>query len=164
MALVSVGLVSVLSGDTPLLLIFPIILFSSVALVYMPDDTMMTLTGHNFVLILILVAMTPVAGEVVPMLGRIIQVFVPMVSVPMGLLSMLCEDLLLRDILIPSLIALVPVALDSVTVFPGDIFIRFFVVSVALELMPTLCGNILVLMSMASLAVDGMAKLSRPVL
>lgn len=164
MALLSVGLVSVLSGDTPLLLIFPIILFSSVALVYMPDDTMMTLTGHNFVLILILVAMTPVAGEVVPMLGRIIQVFVPMASVPMGLLSMLCEDLLLRDILIPSLMALVPVALDSVTVFPGDIFIRFFVVSVALELMPTLCGNILVLMSMASLAVDGMAKLSRPVL
>lgn len=70
MALVLVSVVSVLSGDTLLLLIF-ITLFLSVASVYMPDDMMVMLTGHNFVLIFILIsmAMSPVARDMVAMLS-----------------------------------------------------------------------------------------------
>lgn len=70
MALVLVSVVSVLSGDTLLLLIV-ITLFLSVASVYMPDDMMVMLTGHNFVLIFILIsmAMSPVARDVVAMLS-----------------------------------------------------------------------------------------------
>lgn len=83
-----------------------------------------------------------------------------MASVPMGLLSMLCEDLFIRDVLVCDLMALVPVALELVIVFPGDIFVLFSMVSVAPELMPTFCGNILILISMASVAVDGVAKLT----
>lgn len=48
--------------------------------------------------------------------------------------------------------------------FSGDIFILFSVVSVAPEMMPTLRGNILVLISVASMAVRGVAKLARCVL
>lgn len=83
-----------------------------------------------------------------------------MASVPMGLPRMLCEDLLFRAVLVSNLMALVYVALDLVTVFPGDIFVLFSTVSVAPNLMPTFCGNILVLISMASVAVDGIAKLT----
>lgn len=84
----------------------------------------------------------------------------------MGLPRTLCEYLLIRDVLVSDLMSLVPVALESVTVtiFSGDIFILFSVVSVALELMPTLCGNTLVLISVASMAVDGVAKLAGHVL
>lgn len=57
----------------------------------------------------------------------------------MGLPSMVCEDLLIRDILFSGLVVLVPVVSESVTVFPGDIF---------------------VLISMASVAVHGVAKLT----
>lgn len=89
-----------------------------------------------------------------------------MASVPVGLPRTLCEDLLIRDVLVSDLMPLVPVALESVTVtiFPGDIFILFSVVSVALKLMPTLCGNTLVLIYLASMAVDGVAKLAGRVL
>lgn len=79
---------------------------------------------------------------------------------PVGLLSTLCEDLLLGDILVPDLVVLVPVVSGSLTVFPGDIFVLFSVVSVAPELILALCGNILLCISMASVAVDGVAKLT----
>lgn len=71
MALVSVGLVSILSGDILLFLVFIFLL--SAASVDMPDDVMMVmLTGHNFLLLLlllVLMALPPVAGEVVPALS-----------------------------------------------------------------------------------------------
>ncbi|EPY89126.1 transient receptor potential cation channel subfamily M member 4 isoform 1 [Camelus ferus] len=70
----------------------------------------------------------------------------------MGLLNLLCELLLIRDILISHLVALVPVALDLVMVFSGYIFILLSMVSVAPEMMSILCGNILILISMASVA------------
>lgn len=158
MVLVSVDLVSILSGDILLFLFF--ILPFSMASVYMPDDMMVMLTGHNFVFVLILTAMAPVAGEVVPVLSCITLLFTPMASVPTGLLSMLCMFLLIRGVLISHLVALVPMVLG----FSGDIFILFSVVSLAPEMMPTLRGNILVLISVASMAVRGVAKLARCVL
>lgn len=75
----------------------------------------------------------------------------------MGLPGTLCEDLLVRDILVFDLMALVPVALQLVTVFPGDVFVLFSVVSVPPESMPTLCGSILVL---TATAVGERAKLT----
>lgn len=80
-----------------------------------------------------------------------------MASVPVGLPSTLCEDLLVRDVLISGLMALVPVALELVTRFLGDIFVLFSVVSVPPESMPTLCESILIL---AATAVGEMAKLT----
>lgn len=83
-----------------------------------------------------------------------------MTSVPTGLPSMLCEDSLIRGILLSDLVVSVPVVSESVTVFPGDIFVLFSVASVAPELILSLCRNILLLISMASVAVDGVAKLT----
>lgn len=61
-------LLSILSGDILLFLVF-IFLFS-VASVGLPDDVMMVmLTGHNFLLLLVLMALALVAGEVVPALS-----------------------------------------------------------------------------------------------
>lgn len=78
----------------------------------------------------------------------------------MGLLSMLGVLLLVRDVLISHLAALVPMALG----FSGDIFVLFSVVSVAPEMVPTVCGNIPVLISMASVAVRGVVRLAQHVL
>ena len=74
----------------------------------------------------------------------------------MGLLSMPGVLLLVRDVIISHLAALVPMALR----FSGDIFILFSVVSVAPEMVPIVCGNIPVLISMASVVV----RLARHVL
>lgn len=155
MALVTVNQVSILSRNTRLLIF--IILFLSVASVYVPDDMMLILTGHNFILILVLMAMAPAAGGVVPGLGRIVRVLVPIASVFVGLPSALCEDLLVRDVLVSDLMALVPVALDLVTGFPGDVFVLFSVVSVPPESMPALYGSILIL---TATAVSEVAKLT----
>lgn len=80
-----------------------------------------------------------------------------MVSVSAGLLSMLGVFLLVRDVLISPLVALVPMALG----LSEDIFVLF---SVAPEMMPTLCGNIPVLISMASVAVHRVVRLAQHVL
>lgn len=69
-----------------------------------------------------------------------------MFLVPMGLSNMLSENLF-RDILLPNLMARVPVVLDLVAIFPGEVFILFSVVSVLLTLI-------------APVAVDVMAKLT----
>lgn len=86
-----------------------------------------------------------------------------MASVPIGLLSMLCEDLL-GDMPVCELVALVPVASVMVAMFPGAILILPSVVSMTLEMMPIFCGNILILISVASVAVDLVANLRRHVL
>lgn len=62
----TVGLVSILSGDNLFFLIF--IIFFSVASTSMPDDMMAILAGHNFILVLVLLAVASVVGEVVPVL------------------------------------------------------------------------------------------------
>ena len=68
MVLPSVDLLSIPSGDILLFLVF-IFLFS-VASVGLPDDVMLVmLTGHNFLLLLVLMALAPVAGEEVPALS-----------------------------------------------------------------------------------------------
>ena len=83
-----------------------------------------------------------------------------MASVPVRLLSVPWEDLLLGDVLVSSLMALEPVALGSVTVFPGDTFILFSTVSVTPESLPAVCEHSLVLIPVASVAVCGVAKLT----
>ena len=61
-------LLSIPRGDILLFLVF-IFLFS-VASVGLPDDVMLVmLTGHNFLLLLVLMALAPVAGQVVPALS-----------------------------------------------------------------------------------------------
>lgn len=64
-----------------------------------------------------------------------------MAFVPISLPSMFGEDFLIRDVLFSDLVDLVPVV--SVTVLPGDI---------------------LILISVASVAVHGVAKVTRHVL
>lgn len=147
-ASVLMGLVSILNRNT-LLLIFLLLLFSA-ASVYVPHDVMLILTGHNFALILVLMAVAPVApvaGEGVPMLCRIVPVLIPVAA--------LCEGLLIGDILLSSLVAWEPV-----TVFPGDTLVLFSVVSGAPERRPAVRENILALIAVASVAVDGVAKLT----
>lgn len=144
-ALVTMGLVLTIR-----VLHFLPIIFPSVAMVTMPGDKMVILTGDNAILIFIFTAVTPLAGEVVLRLCQVPQVFMIVSSVPMGLSDMPSEDLF-RDIILPSLVAGVPVVLEPVAIFPGEIVTLFPVVSVLLT-------------PMAPTAVDVVAKLSRHVL
>lgn len=69
-----VALVPILRGDLllPFLLFFLfsfIIISPSRTRVHMPGAAMVTLTGHNVLLVLIFMTVAPVAGEVVLMLG-----------------------------------------------------------------------------------------------